>query len=288
MIKVNKGEDMADKNKQNSWESRNKAIKIYKSTGNFGWMHLIIGENKETKRRFLRLKRYMNWFSIPDPTYLQDVQEMLKVGSKELEWGYDESREVKIEEVKDGEKTIAIKEKASKSIPGEIIDFIKDYPEFTEKLISLNIENQNTEYLIDLLAMIDSAVSKSGERFKVAFKEVIEKISKQDSKGIQELSDLMEKWNLFQITALTKIIKNRLDTIGTFEQLIHDNNTYEIKTDNSIHRILENNMWLIDDNYWIVQTNKSLRRFIGDEILKKDKKYAKKDLTSLVSITKTS
>jgi hypothetical protein len=32
-------------------------------------------------------------------------------------------------------------------------------------------------------------------------------------------------------------------------------------------------MWLIDDKYWIVQSNKSLREFIGAELEKKDRKY---------------
>ena len=93
---------------------------------------------------------------------------------------------------------------------------------------------------------------------------------------MQELSDLMDKWNLYQITNLVNILKTRLETIETFEQMIQDEKTYEINTDKSIHRVLEKSMWLIDENYWIVQSNKTLRTFIGDEIIKLNPEYQNK------------
>ena len=71
-----------------------------------------------------------------------------------------------------------------------------------------------------------------------------------------------------QITSLLQIIKKRLNDIDIFEKMIHDEKTYEINTDKSIHRILERSMWIIDDSYWIVQSNKSLREFIGKEVEK--------------------
>ena len=47
--------------------------------------------------------------------------------------------------------------------------------------------------------------------------------------------------------------------------------------DNSIHRILERAMWMIDERYWLLHSNGTLRKFIGDEMSKRDrKKYGKK------------
>jgi hypothetical protein len=129
---------------------------------------------------------------------------------------------------------------------------------------------------LSLVNLLEDSIVQSGARFKIAFKEVIEKISEQDAKGMQELSDLMKSWNLLKITSITSEIKSRLGTIETFEQMIHDKNTYEINTENSIHRLLEKSMWLIDENYWITQFNRSLRNFIGDEIINKHKEYAQK------------
>jgi len=35
-------------------------------------------------------------------------------------------------------------------------------------------------------------------------------------------------------------------------------------------------MWLVDENYWISQSNKSLRNFIGEEIIKNHKEFSQK------------
>lgn len=261
-----------DKN-ASSWKDRNNIVKTFRISGGSGWLHLVIGQNKITKTKFLRLKKYMNWFSIPNPESLAHVQKILDKGARELGWETDpSSKEMTSRE----NKRDTILQKYNIDTPDEVIEFIEENPEFTKKVIALNIQTKDKEYLFELLGIIDEAITESGTRFKAAFKEVVDKISKQDSKGMQELSDLMDKWNLFQITSITNVLKNRLDTIKTFEQLIHDPNTFEINTDNSIHRILEKNMWLIDENLWIVQSNKSLRTFIGKELLKNDKDKSRK------------
>ena len=262
--------------REGSWNERNRALKILKLTGKFGWMHLVVAERRSDKQKILRLKKYMNWFSIPDPYYLAAVQRMLKKGAQELGWEYDESQEVKISTITESEAKADASDQTNKEIPAEIIEFVKEYPDFTKKLIGINLESQDSNYMFDLLKIIDIAVSKSGERLKVALKDVIEKISKENEKGMNELSDLMEKLNLQQIVSLANIIKGRLETIDTFEQMIQNEKTYEINTDKSIHRLLEKSMWLVDENYWIVQSNRTLRTFIGEELSKKDEEYKDK------------
>ncbi len=265
---------VGEKDKQESkWTDRNIEVKKLKASGKYGWLHLVIGQNKITKKKFLRLKRYMNWFSIPSPEYLEFMQAMLKKGAKELGWEYDEKKEVKITEDKNDNVSF---ENKDLNVPDDVIDFIEENPDFVKKVISLNIKSKDKNFLYELQEIIDEAIKNSGDRFKMAFKEVVQKIAKEDTRGLNDLSDLMEKWNLYQITSITNILKNRLDTINTFEELIHDEKTFEINTDKSIHRILEKNMWIIDENYWIVQSNKSLRTFIGDEIIKNDKDKSKK------------
>ena len=91
-----KGED--DK-KQPGFTDRNVIIKTYKISGKFGWMHLVLAQRKADGKRFLRLKRYMNWFSIPDNRMLSAVQKMLNKGANELGWAYDKTKDVVIQEV---------------------------------------------------------------------------------------------------------------------------------------------------------------------------------------------
>lgn len=144
--------------------------------------------------------------------------------------------------------------------------------EIPGKLLAL-LENEDPNFIFQIL----TAVGGSSERFKLELKQLLAKLpqDKTSTKGLEELSDFMDKWNLHQITSLLSIVKARLQTIATFEQMIHDDSTYEIRGDKSIHRVLEKSMWLIDDKYWIVSSNKSLRDFIGKELEKVDKEYEK-------------
>jgi hypothetical protein len=257
------------------WDERNDTLKVFKITGKFGWLHLVVAQDKQTKRKFLRLKRYRNWFAIPNSEYFVQVQEMLKQGAAELQWSFDGAIPIKIEEVKEPEEIKKVV-KFEKDLPDELICFIQDNPKIIDDLVRFSSKTGGFAYLSDLLNIVGENIVSSSERLRVAFKEVIQKISKEDEKGLQELSDLMNQWNLFQIASISNLVKSRLETIHTFEQMIHDENTYEIETDKSIHRVLEKSMWLIDENYFLVHSNRSLRTFIGDEMKKKHADYTKK------------
>ena len=92
---------MSTEEEREGFKSRNNVLKKFKLTGEFGWMQLWIAEDKETKRQFMRLYRYMNWFVIPNPKYLVYVQQLLKKGAEELGWPYNSNNEVKITEEND-------------------------------------------------------------------------------------------------------------------------------------------------------------------------------------------
>lgn len=260
------------------WTDMNNILKIYKYySKTYSWMHLVVAEGKFSKKKFLRLKKYYNWFSIPDAGYLAVMQGILKKGAKELEWEYNEDFDVNLEEVSDKKEKKQILQSiegtGDSGLPEEILEFIKKFPDFTKKLIALDLDNKKPEEILEVMNMTADAISASGDRFRVAFQELLSKISKEEPKSMMELSDLMEKWNLHQITSLSNIVKTRLDTIESLEKAIHKEETYELKEDNSIHRILEKNMWLIDERYWIAQSNKSLRTYLGDEMMKEDAEF---------------
>jgi len=200
---------------------------------------------------------------------------MLHKGASELEWNSDNNLEIKVEEVKSEEEIKDII-KSDDDLPAEIICFLNDNPKVIEDIIKFCSTKKDINYLSDLLEILGENIVSSNERLRVAFKEVIEKVSKEDTEGMQDLSDLMKQWNLFQIASISSLVKSRLETIHTFEQMIHDENTYEIDTPDSIHRVLEKSMWLIDENYFLVHSNRSLRTFIGDDMQKKHKEFVKK------------
>jgi hypothetical protein len=122
-----------------------------------------------------------------------------------------------------------------------------------------------------------SAVFKTVDAgFAAAFSKVVAKLPSQRQQALQELSELLESWSLHQLTGVTREVTSRVATISLFKQRIEDDATYEIRGDNSIHRILENAMWLLDDRYWLLQSNSSLRTLIGDRVVKLNKGDASK------------
>lgn len=130
--------------------------------------------------------------------------------------------------------------------------------------------------MFDLLSSVDAAIPKGQERLRLAFKEVVERLAREPAKALQDLTDLMDELNLLQVTSLLSVLRARLNTIETFETLILDDETYELKSDKSVHRTLERSMWLLDDAFWIAQSNKSLRTVIGRELEREDSSHSAK------------
>lgn len=180
---------------------------------------------------------------------------------------------------RDGIKQVPSKTESKKvfaSLPAAVETLSKkDQKQLPKKLVDL-ISKQGPDFVLAILGALDQSAQGGSERLKIALQEVVLKLSKEPAKAMQELSDFMDKWNLHQVTSLLTVLKSRLETISTFEQMITNGQTYELKGDKSIHRILEKSMWLVDDKYWIAQSNKTLREFIGKELEKDDKKHQKK------------
>ena len=124
--------------------------------------------------------------------------------------------------------------------------------------------------------MYKRQLSNTGAGFREAFLGLVKKLPGQGKRALEELETLLKDLGLQQITSVAQQVKSRLTTIDILKKQIMDPRTHEIKGDNSIHRILESAMWLVDERYWLLQSNESLRTFIGDEMSKRDrKKYGK-------------
>ncbi|MGH2682727.1 MAG: hypothetical protein ACRDIX_05790 [Actinomycetota bacterium] len=171
-------------------------------------------------------------------------------------------------ETKEVKRVLSRLPEAAEAIPK------RERKKLPERIADL-VERQGADFAFDLLSSVDAAIPKGQKRIQVAFQDVIKRLAKEPAKALDELTDLMEEWNLLQVTALVNILVSRINTIDTLEDLVLDDNTYELKGDKSIHRTLEKSMWLLNDEYWIAQSNRSLRKIIGQELAKSDRKYAK-------------
>ena len=156
----------------------------------------------------------------------------------------------------------------------------KNYPEFVNELIGgidfSKIKEGDLPQVSNAISALVGALQNADENFVIATKKLIEQLPKQGKRAIEDLSDLLKQWSLRQITAISAEVKHRIETIEIFNKAVLDDKTYEIRGDGSVHRILENAMWIVDERYWLLHSNETLRTIIGNELAKKDKRFTKK------------
>jgi len=149
-------------------------------------------------------------------------------------------------------------------------DLLNQYPSFfNEVLDTVDFERMGEEdvgFLINAIENLNSTVLQAEEQIQDSFLTLLEQLSGEDDRAYDELADLFEEWHALQVTSTSNVLMRRLQFLETFEDMIHNDDVYEIRGDQSIHRSLENNLWLLDENYWLMQSDKSLRRFVRDEI----------------------
>ena len=155
------------------------------------------------------------------------------------------------------------------------------HPDFLKKLVQAidpdKISKKEFDNVVEIFGDISDALTNANAGFREAFLAVVEKLPKQKQRALEDLALLLQGWSLQVVTNVAQQVKARMETIELFEKQIQDEKTFEIIGDNSIHRILERAMWLVDERYWLLQSNNTLRKYIGEEMSKKDKeKYGKK------------
>lgn len=170
-------------------------------------------------------------------------------------------------------------EKQEKKSVRQVENLTKNYPEFIRNVLKKvdysKIDPKNAFELGQIVNDLTDVLSKTDEGFGIAFKNIIKQLPKQPKRALEDLDELLKTWSLKQITSLSSQVINRLETLKLFKERILDDKTYEIMGDNSIHRILESSMWMIDERYWLLHSNETLRKIIENELPKKDKKYSK-------------
>lgn len=158
---------------------------------------------------------------------------------------------------------------------------LQQYPEVLGQVAASASEAKlhagDLEQLVEVVNGLTKMMVTATAGFKDAFFRLLENLPRQGQRALEDLEMLLHNWSLHQITGVTQQVKARLQTIELFEKQIHDERTFEIRGPSSIHRILERAMWLIDERYWLLQSNGSLLKFIGNEMEKGDKRrYGKK------------
>lgn len=158
-------------------------------------------------------------------------------------------------------------------------DLVSENPgliaEIVKKIDLSKVTDESSGGLADALGDIAQVLVAADELQRLQIRELVKKLPAQGKIALQQLADLMEDLTVRQITAVTGEVKRRAGLLNLFKERVLDERTYEIRGDGSIHRLLEQAMWIVDDRYWLMHSNKQLRTVIGNDLAKTDKKFEK-------------
>jgi len=136
----------------------------------------------------------------------------------------------------------------------QLLELVARYPELmeqTEKVDILLLPEDQKKALSTLLS-VGGAIANS----------IITQLSKVEVKDLKGFVDLLKQMKLSTINSLVTHITSRLSFIALFERVIHDEKSYEIRGENSVHNLLKQNMWIIDRNYSILYENTTLKKIL--------------------------
>jgi hypothetical protein len=192
-----------------------------------------------------KYQKYKNW-----------IEKILIEISRELEKKQTEERIRRINQNQNIQKLL-------KKLPKELRDKFEDaIKTIIPRLNNLSDENAN---------IIVEFMSRSAETESML--QILEKLNESSIEDIENLSKLLEEWGIYEITALSTLIKNRLEVIKKLGEMINSLATKEYP---DIHKILDKNLWILDDNYKLYSSNQQLKTILEKEVLEKHKDDAER------------
>jgi ribosomal protein L40E len=177
-------------------------------------------------------------------------------------------------------RTLKTRKREAASFEAELKRISAEDPKILEKLVEgidfTNIKPEDLPEVAEQVSSIAQVLVGADRGMRRAIEEIVKKLPAQGRKATESLTELMEQLTLRQITAVSTEVQRRIELLALFKKRMLDERTYEIRGENSIHRLLESAMWLVDDRWWLMHSNESLRTIVGEAIAAEDKRYEKK------------
>ena len=157
----------------------------------------------------------------------------------------------------------------NKSIQANLKKLPTEMQEKIKKLIEEVIPKLNELSQKDAITIIDFLI-KSMESSEIV--SILKKLEEADTGDIQKLANILGTWGIYEITSTAEHIRYRLSVIDKFEKVIENIKSLEYR---DIHKLLENNLWLLNDNYTLYASNNTLKNTLSNKITKKIKGHEK-------------
>ena len=110
-----------------------------------------------------------------------------------------------------------------------------------------------------------------------AFRRSLEKVSQSKTTGPRQLIELTDELGLGERHVAAAELRRRAGLLELFTERLHDERSYKIvKYRCSIHRLLEQAIWIVDECCWPGEEGKALRVALDRAAVERDRPYAKK------------
>lgn len=162
----------------------------------------------------------------------------------------------------------------------DLVELSKQHPDRFAKLIQslkVHIDMPEGEENEELYAAIADLISQFDRASIGRVTRIVKAMKDEGTANVEALDEVLSDWSLSQATSVLRETRRRLAMIELLRESLNNEKTFEIRGDNSIHSILEQDLWLLDESYWMIQGNKTLKTFIGGKLSELDaKRYGKK------------
>lgn len=162
----------------------------------------------------------------------------------------------------------------------DLVQLSKQHPDRFAKLVEalklhmeLPAEGENDE----LYAAIAELISQFDKASIARVTHIVKVMKDEGTANVKALDEVLGEWSLTQATSVLRETRRRIAMIALLRESLKNEQTFEIRGSNSIHSILEQDLWLLDESYWMIQSNQTLKTFIGDRLSKADaKRYGRR------------
>lgn len=91
---------------------------------------------------------------------------------------------------------------------------------------------------------------------------LLKKLSEAGEDELKNFVSILNQLRIGQISTIAELVRKKISIIKLLETLIKQKNTKEIE----IHKLLESNLWLLNNNYDLLKSNKSLSDYLSANI----------------------
>jgi len=145
---------------------------------------------------------------------------------------------------------------------------LESNPDFLEKILSnRNITNltEGSFEALDKLGLRIYEIKAENLEF------LLKRLSEAKTDELDNFVSILNQLRIGQISTIAELIRKKISIIKLLENLIKEKDTREME----IHKLLENNLWLLNNNYDLVRSDKPLSDYLS-KCIKEDPKLGKR------------